>query len=189
MAFKPVIDYGLDETVNLLLQDSLTYYVGDVVAFTGGTSSLTYVTNASGSVAGNYYVFGVIQGFRDKYGNIYPSTGADPLNTPATVTTGATNVATVKLQAVVLPIKENMIFEADLDATAGTTTYSDLPGVWFDLVSARQLDESTAILADNSGGPLQVFSLGTVKSPETSTVTKVRVKFSKANLIGLGSAL
>ena len=189
MAFKPVIDYGLQETMDILLQDSLTFKVGDVVAFTGGTSSLTYVTNASGSTAGDYYVFGTIQGFKDKYGNIYPTAGKDPLNTPEYVTTGATNVSTVKLQAVVLPIKEGMIYEADLDDTAGTTTYSDLPGVWFNLVDCRTIDESTAILADNASNPLQVFSLGKVKSPETSTVTKVRVRFAKANLVGVGAAI
>ena len=191
MAVKPISPYGMDETRNLLLKDSLTFKVGDLV-FASGSGASTYLTvmsNATTGTAGSYYIYGIVTGFRDKLGNIYPSTGQDPTNTPNQVTTGATNVSTVKLQAVVLPIKESEEYEVDLDDTAGTTSYSDQPLVWFNFADCRTLDESTAIAANDGSSPLQFFSLGTIKDPSTSTVTKVRGKFAKANMIGLGEAV
>ena len=165
--FRPVNDFRQEETKLVLLYNSLTFKVGDVVALdnTGSALYLSYATNATGAVAGNYLVYGVLQGFAKADGSIYPAQGQDPINTPNQVTTAVTNTTVELIYGVVLPIKASMTFIADLDAAAGTTHISSSqPYVYFDLADARTLDESSVTAVST---PAQFLSYGVVEGQTT----------------------
>lgn len=170
---KPLVDLRSTQTQHWLLGNSLTVKVGDVVV-PAISSSTVYLTNATAAVAGNKYPLGVVVGFCKQNGEVYPTTGQDPSLTPNQVTTGSDNLTNAKIHAVIIPITADMEFEMDLSGTAGTTTGSDQPYMYFDLYDARTVDETTAAIP--AGTPKQVLSLGLIEG----STTKIRGKFVKA---------
>lgn len=174
MAFKLREDVYSAHTSRALLNNSLTVKVGDVVIPTGADG---IVTNATGSVAGDVYVLGVVVGFSKLNGEVI-STGTDPANTPAQLVTASDNTTVDKYHAVYVPILPHMEFSATIDAAAATTAGSEDPFVFFNLVDARTLDESTVVQATSGSAPLQFFSV--VLDPEDTTNKTVIGRFAKA---------
>lgn len=174
MAFKLREDVYSAHTYRALLNNSLTVKVGDVIIPTGSSG---IVTNANASVAGDVYVLGVVVGFSKQNGEVI-STGSDPANTPAQLVTAANNTTVDKYHAVYVPILPHMIWSATLNATAGTTAGSDQPFVFFNLVDARTLNESSVVQATSVSAPLQFFSIGL--DPEDTSNKTVIGRFAKA---------
>jgi len=161
MAFLPKSDYRQEQTQRALLQVSLTFKVGDIVALigSGATTYQTILTNATGSVVGALYPVGVLVGFSKQNGEVI-SQGQDPTNTPNQLTTTATNISTEKYYGVFLPITSEMEFVGDLDAVAGTTNYADQYGVYFDLTDCRTITEASVDLPTAVASDDQILSLG-----------------------------
>jgi hypothetical protein len=159
------------QTKRALLQDSLTFKVGDVVIPVSGATTDNIITNTSATV-GDVYNLGVLIGFSKVNGEVI-SQGQDPLYTPNQLTTGATNVSAIHYYGVYIPIHEEQEWLADLDAVSGTTSGSNLPYCWFNLADARTIDESSIVAAGGTKG--QFLSLGV--SPESTS--KIIGKFGK----------
>jgi hypothetical protein len=171
---KPIADFYSSQTQRYLLGNSLTVKVGDaVVPGYDEDNKLSYVTNSDVTGADN--ILGVVVGFSKENGEIYPHYGQDPSLTPNQITTSATNLTSEKIYAVVLPITRDLEFEIDLNATAGTTDYSDQPLVYFSLADAGTVDESSA--STSAGG--EIISLGLIPGSNK----KIRAKFVKGLLI------
>lgn len=159
-------DFNESELINVLIDDSITVKVGDAVAITT-TSNTIVCTNATGDVAGDKKPLGVVVGFATEKAGVYPTTGQDPTNTPNQITTGAANVSTDKYHAVILPFKENMKFEIDMNAAGGSTTLGNMPFTYFNLADCRQIAENSVVAADDVSAPLQVLSYGLVPGQTT----------------------
>jgi len=172
---KPLVDLRTAQTQRVLLGNSLTVKVGDAVTTTLA-SGIVYATNATANVAGDKALLGVVVGFSKKNGEIYPTYGQDPSLTPNQVTTASDNTTNAQIYAVVIPFTSEMELEMDLDATAGTTSGSNQPFVYFNLADARTVSESSVISSDSASAPLQVFSLG-LKEGSTK---KIKGKVVKA---------
>jgi hypothetical protein len=157
-----------------ILQNSLTFKVGQVIIPVTGTTTNHVVTNATSAVAGDKYVLGVITGFCKNNGDVIGG-GQDPANTPNELTTGATNVATVKYRAVYIPIHKHMIWEATMSGARGTTTASDLNYTYFNLSDCDTVDETSVQPIEGTSVPLQVQI---VEESPTST-SKAYVRFHK----------
>lgn len=173
MAFKLRASTYAVQSRRGLLDNSLTVKVGDVIIPLASNPSI--LTNASAAVAGDKYPLGVVVGFSGKNGEVIGD-GADPANTPHQLVTAADNTTVAKYHAVYIPIVHEQEWLADIDAVPGTTTGSDKPFTWFNLVDARQLKEDSVLLTEHINAPLQVLSLGV--SNESSS--KLVVKFAKA---------
>ncbi len=180
MAFSLIKDMYETQTEHALLLNSLTFKVGDVV-FASGASNVTYISNHTTGTAGDYYVIGVLVGFCEADGSVI-SQGQDPANTPDQLTTGSTNTTVTLYHGVYLPIHEMQEWDGLLSANAGTTTYSDLQNVWFNLSDCRTIDETSVLVADSGSAPRQVISLGTIPQTSSTTTKHVRVKFAKSLL-------
>jgi len=174
----PAKDYYSEQTQRALLNNSLTFKVGDAVAAIG-SSNLTVLTNATSAVAGDKYVIGVLVGFSKKNGEVI-SYGTDPSQTPPQLTTSATNTTSEQYYGVFIPATEDMEWIGDLSGAAGTTAYSDQPYAWFSLSDCRTIDETSAIAPDSASAPLQIFSLGTVPSVTGAAATQIYFKFAKS---------
>jgi hypothetical protein len=174
MAFLPKSDYRQEQTQHVLLQDSLTFKVGDVVGLqgTGATTYKNVLSNHATYTVGAVYPVGVLVGFCKENGEVIGQ-GQDPANTPNQLTTGATNVSTVKYHGVFLPITSEMEWVADLDAAAGTTNYSDQYGSYFELLDCRTLDESEVEAASAVEADSQVLSLGVNPLKSTQIFCKI----------------
>lgn len=174
MAFKILSDFRSEETNRALLNNSITVKIGDIIAPLGSTST-NIVTNATATVAGaTFYALGYVVGFSKTNGEVI-GTGTDPSNTPPYITTAADNTTVAKYYAVYIPIRKIDKFEADLDATAGTTTSSDKANVFFTLADCRTLDESTVVVHNDATAPLQFYSTGL----KDGSTTKVIGYFSR----------
>lgn len=171
--FKLRQDVYHAQTRHALLNNSLTFKVGDVIIPVGANTGA--VTNDTTALLASPYVLGVITGF-SKLNLEVISQGQDPLNTPNQLTTAADNTTVAQYQAVYVPITTEMEFAATLSAAAGTTTGSDTAFQWFDFTDARTLDETsvTAIGAT----PLAVLSYGV--DPEDTTSKTIICRFAKA---------
>jgi hypothetical protein len=172
---KPLIDLRTAQTQRVLLGNSLTVKVGDAVTTTIA-SGVVFATNATANVAGDKYLLGVVVGFSKKNGEVYPTSGQDTSLTPNQVTTASDNLTNAKIHAVVVPFTSEMELEMDLDATAGTTTGSNQPFVYFNFANARTVSESSVIASDNASAPLQILSLGLIEGSNT----KIRGRVVKA---------
>lgn len=175
MAFKLRSDTYNLQTRRALLDNGLTVRVGDVVIPLASDPSV--VTNATTAVAGDKYVLGVVVGFSKANGEVI-GTGADPSQTPAQLVTPANNTTVEKYHAVYIPIRHEQEWLADVSATPGTTTGSDKPFTYFNLLNAGTIDESSVLLPEATGVPLQVLSLGVA----SENPGKLVVKFAKALL-------
>lgn len=161
------------QTAHALLDNQLTVKVGDVIIpLSNGSTNI--VTNDTSVVTGDKYVLGVVVGFCKENGEVI-GTGINPANTPAQLTTPSDNTDNAKYHAVYIPITAEMEFEGELDATAGTTTGSDKPYVYFNLVDAGTIDESSVVPHDDTTAPLQVLSLGLIPG----STKKIRCRFAK----------
>lgn len=141
---------------HFIIANSVSVSLGDAVQLTSG-----FVTRA-GTTGG---ILGVVTAIVDERG--LPVT-----LTNGTIATGATNTTVAKLKAVVNVSNED-VYSAPLDAAPGTTTGSNLVGAKFNLVSAGELDESTAATG------VQFISLGL----DPKDATKVLVKILTSALI------
>lgn len=157
-----------------VLNNSLTVKVGDVIAPLGSSNA---ITNASAVVAGDKYPLGVVVGFCKSNGEVIGQ-GIDPSNSPAQLVTASDNLTVAKYQAVYVVITPEMEFSATLDAVAGTTAGSNTSFVWFNLIDASTLDESSVLVATDGSAPLQVFSYGLDASDSTNFTVVCR--FAKA---------
>lgn len=175
MAFRLRQDDYQVQTRTALMMNSLTFKVGDVIVPNNVSSGV--VTNATASTAGDVYVLGLVVGFSGPNGEVI-TTGADPLNTPAFITAGASNTTVQKYSVQYIPITPEMEFLATLDATAGTTANSDTPFVWFNLADCRTVSETTAIVYGSGSAPLQLLSYG-LDSADTNNKTII-CRFAKA---------
>lgn len=157
-----------------LLESSKTFNVGDFVAFSDANAGR--LDNTSSKVAGTVYVAGLLQAIVDKDGNPFLGTDGGSLRT---VTTSSSNTT---YYGMIIPTFNEYTFEVDSNATLGTTPNSDKAGVYFDLVSATQVAESSVVLPGGTGAPKQVLSLGPAINPTTGTqaTNKVLVKFVKS---------
>ena len=172
---KPLVDLRTAQTQRVLLGNGLTVKVGDAVTI-NLDSGVVYATNDTPNVVGDVYLLGVVVGFSKKNGEVYPTYGQDPSLTPNQVTTATDNTTNAQIYAVVVPFTSEMELEMDLNAAAGTTSGSDQPFVYFNLVDARTVDESSVTGSDQSNAPLQILSLGLIEG----STTKIRGKVVKA---------
>jgi len=172
--FKPLVDMYSTQTAHALLDDGLTVKVGDVIIPLSTAGSTNIVTNDTDAVTGDKYVLGVVVGFCKENGEVI-GIGINPANTPAQLTTADDNTTNAKYHAVYIPITAEMEFEGELDAAAGTTTGSDKSYVYFNLVDAGKIDESSVVSHDDKTAPLQVLSLGLIPG----STTKIRCRFAK----------
>ena len=161
MAFLPKSDYRQEQTQRCILAASLTFKVGDVVGLVGSGATLYYNTlsNHATYTVGNVYPIGVLVGFSKANGEVIGQ-GQDPSVTPNQLTTTANNLTVEKYYGVFLPITQSMEWIADLDAAAGTTSYSNQPYSYFELADCRTLDESEVEAASAVEADSQVMSLG-----------------------------
>ena len=166
------------ETKLALLMDSLTFKVGDVIIPIG--TSVNAVTNGTSETVGDKYVLGVIVGFCKQNGEVIGS-GLDPTNTPNYITTGATNVSTVKYHCRYIPITPDMEWRMTLSAAAGTTAASDDEFAWFSLTDCRTVNEASAVTYPTTS--LQIMSFGV--DPEDSTSKTIIGRFAKCALTRL----
>lgn len=173
--FKLRQDVYHAQTRRALLDNTLTVKIGDVIVPLATTNSV--VTNATGNVAGDKYVLGVVVGFSKQNGEVI-GTGTDPANTPGQLVTAADNTTNAKYYAVYVPITPEMEFSATLSAVAATTTNSDGVFVWFNLTDARTVNEASVVQYGDGTAPLQLFSFGL--DPEDTANKTIICRFAKA---------
>jgi hypothetical protein len=159
--FIPKSDYRSEQTQRAMLQASLTFKVGDIVALVGSGSTLYYnvLSNHATPVVGAVYPHGVLVGFSKANGEVIGQ-GQDPANTPNTLTTLSTNLSVDKYYGVFLPITSEMEWIGDLGAASGTTNYSEDYGSYFQLTDCRTILETSATAADSIQSTSQILSLG-----------------------------
>jgi hypothetical protein len=156
-----------------LLNNSLTFKVGDLIipTATGGI-----VTNASNAIAGDFYPLGLIVGFAKQNGEVIgQGTAQTAANTPALLLTAADNTTVDKYQAQYIPLTEDMLLKGTLSAVAGTTGgLSDEKFVYFDLVDCRTVNEAS-VVANTNATPLQLLSEGLDPLDTTNFTVIVRL--------------
>jgi len=142
--------YLVGDATNHVLAASTAFTVGDAVAY-GNTDGVLDLAGAGNPV------YGIIVGFKNGDGTPVTSNGAGGDFTD-TYTTAASN----SVYAIVDVSKESL-YSVTADATLGTTTGSDKPGVNLDVLAASdQLDESTVA---NAGSTAQFHSWGVDPDP------------------------
>lgn len=172
MAFRLRQDVQEVQLRRALLDNSITVKVGDMIVPLDTTDST--VTNATGNLnTATDYLLGVVVGFSKLNGEVI-STGTDPANTPASLTTASDNTTVSKYQAVYVPISQEMEFSADLSATAATTSHSDGAFVWFNLSDCRTVNEASVVQYGAATAPLAIFSYGL--DPEDTTNKRIICK-------------
>lgn len=156
-----------------LLASSKTFTVDEFVAFS--TSTAGVLDNATATIAGTAHVCGLLKAIVDADGN--PMVGSDggPLSS---VTTGSSNAT---YYGRIIPVYPEYTFEIQANGALGTTTGSNKPGVYFNLVSSTQVDETSVVLPGGTGAPKQVISLGPAIDPTTGakSTNKIVAKFVK----------
>lgn len=175
LGFRITQDVIEEQTRLGLLQNSLTFKVGDVVI---PTSAGNILTNATAEVAGDFYNLGIIVGFKEANGAVIGQ-GQNPLFTPQQLITAADNTTVAQYYAQYVPITEITEVYATLSAVAGTTTLSDKAYVYFNLSDAHTLGESSVVAYTNSV-PLQFLSYGLWAGDSTNFT--VIGRFSKYTL-------
>lgn len=159
MAFRIRQDVYTIQTRDALLANSITVKVGDLLIPTAAGDILT---NATAALAGDFYPIGVVQGFAGYHGAVLGTgTAQTAANTPAQVVTTATNTTAGNVDAIFvqyLPLTEDMELLGTLDAVAATTALSDKKYVYFNLLNANTIDESSVV--SYLAGPLQLISEG-----------------------------
>ncbi len=168
----PAYDWRFEETKRFLMDNSLTFKVGDAVIPLSTAATTGTVTNATGSLAGNYYLLGTIVGFSKVNGEVIGQ-GIDPSTTPVQVITAANNTTVALYYAVVIPFKKDMTFIMDTSAATGTTTGSNNPNVYFNLTDARTVNEASVVPHNDGTAPLQILSTGIVPGQTTQIYGKV----------------
>jgi len=171
---NPAWDFRLEETKRYLINNSLTVKVGDAVIPLTSASTANIVTNAS--VAGSTQpLLGVVVGFSGANGEVVgqgqnPSLTPNQYTTLSTNTTGTLAAGTGGVYAVIIPFKKaDEVFIIDVNATLGTTSGSNMPNVYFNLLSgsANTLDETSVKVYSDASAPYQVYSLGPVQGQTT----------------------
>jgi len=152
-----------------LLDSSITVYVNDAVAFSDSTTTAGTLTNDTTKVAGTSYVVGTVTQIVNKDGNPFLASDGTELKS---VTTPSSNTT---YYAMIVPAMKGLLMEFDVDATLGTTTGSDKPGGYFDLVDARTISESSYVAAGATDSPKQVFSLGPSIDPTTGAASTNKI--------------
>jgi|SRR6185436_5301310 len=177
--FQLVRSYREEEVKRAILANSLTVKVGDLVIPVGTDASFT---NATGSIAGDYYPVGLVVGFSRVNGEVI-GTGSDPLNTPASLTTASDNLTNAKYYVNYIPLKADMVLIGTLDAVAGTTSLSDIAFSWFNLADARTIHESdSTAYATGAATPKQIMSLGLYEGDATNFTIYCRVAKTGFNI-------
>lgn len=157
-----------------LLKSSATFSVGEFVAFS--TSTAGVLDNANAAVAGTIYVCGLLEKITDKDGNPLLDSSGSPLTSVNTPVSNST------YYGVIIPTYNYYTFEVPADATLGTTTGSDKPGVYFDLASSTRVAENSVVLPAGTGAPKQLLSLGPAVDKTTGGTSSntLLVKFVKS---------
>ena len=157
LGFRLVQDVYTVQTRLALLDNSLTFKVGDLIipTATGGI-----VTNDTTAIAGDLYPIGLIVGFAHKNGQVIgQGTAQTAANTPAQLITAADNTSVALYQAQYIPVTEDMLLKGTLSAVAGTTGgLSDEKFVYFNLLNAATVNEASVV--SYLAGPLQLISEG-----------------------------
>ena len=158
LGFRLAQDVYTVQTRLALLNNSLTFKVGDLII---PTASGGIVTNATNAIAGDFYPIGLIVGFAMENGQVIgQGTAQTAANTPAQLITAANNTTVALYQAQYIPLTEDMLLRGRLSAVAGTTGgLSDEKFVYFNLSAADEVDESS-VVAYTNGTPLQLISEG-----------------------------
>jgi hypothetical protein len=146
------------QTRNILLDNSITVKVGDLIIPVSGSP---FVTNATNVIAGDFYPLGLVVGFCGPNAEVVGQ-GQNPALTPNQLTTTATNKTVEKYGVQYIPITEEMELLGTLSAVAGTTTpggsSSAYPFTWFNLSDCRTINEASVALYASTA--LQIFSYG-----------------------------
>ena len=178
LGFRLRQDVYTVQTRNALLDDSITVKVGDLLI---PTAAGDIVTNDTAAIAGDFYPIGLCVGFADDTGRVIgQGTAQTAANTPASLTTAADNTTVAKYNAVYVPITEDMQLLGVLDAVAGTTALSNKEFVYFNLVDARTIDESSVVAYTNAS-PLQLLSEGLDPLDTTNFTAIVRLVKNSQN--------
>jgi hypothetical protein len=157
-----------------LLASSKTFTVGEFVAFS--TSTAGVLDNATATVSGTSWVAGKLEAIVDKDGN--PMVDANGKN----ITSIATGSSNTTYYGLIIPAFPEYTFEVPANAALGTTTGSNKAGVFFNLASSTQIDESSVVLPAGTGAPKQLISLGPARDNSTGALstTNLLVKFVKS---------
>jgi hypothetical protein len=126
--------FGGPLVVDRIVTNSVTIAIGDSVKTASGFAAL--------GTAGAR-VLGHVVGLVGKDG-LSPVKDGTFLNNPGEAYTVASDNQTVAQVRAIVEVSQDALYAAEIDATAGTTTGSDLAGYNFDLVDEDTLDESTA---------------------------------------------
>lgn len=160
------------------LNGTLSPYGAPVKLVRTLANTVTYVTNDSVKLASGFValgtagalVFGHITALSDKRGLGLGSTGVAGAEFGSFLGSflTASNNQTVVLAKAECDVSKMTLYSAEVSATLGTTTGSDLPGYRFDLVDEDTLDESTS-----TTGSAQYYSHGI--DPENSARVIVNI--------------
>ena len=146
--------------VPFVIKNSVQLTVGDPVNVnTDGFADLA---------ANNERIAGVVMGFTTKNGGQTTlTTSGTVANTTVTAASDNQTVAKVKALVCVDPFAQ---YELEADATLGTTTGSNLSGIYFDITGttgAVKADENVLVGGGSNANGSQLYSIG--PSPENPT--------------------
>lgn len=140
MAFKrtgTLNPHGAPVKISKVIKNSITVTEMDSVKLSGGVVAL----GTTGAL-----VFGHVLAIGTENGVGLETTGATGAETGSYINTftTASNNETVGFVKAEIDISKQTLYSAEVDATIGTTTGSNLSGYFMDLVDEDTLDESTA---------------------------------------------
>lgn len=141
MAFNKIgslVPYGGPILRHEILANSITVVQFDSVKFASGFAALG---TAGASVLGH------VVGIETNLGvgvNTTGAAGAEMGSFVGTFATASDNQTVANVRGII-DVSQMTIYSAEVDATIGTTTGSNLRGYRMDLVDANTLDESTAV--------------------------------------------
>jgi hypothetical protein len=165
--FRPLKKIDTNALEFVILDNSQTVSVGSYISPNGTASSSKFAVAGNGSTPALGVVSAIV--YPDK--NVVRDATGKPVET---ITTASNNTTVAKIGVLYIPAKYDILYEADVNATLGTTTGSDGVG---ELAGANAdvLAENSYIVVGGTGSPKLFVSYG--KSGDSST--KVVGRFQK----------
>lgn len=158
-----------EPTHKVLLANSLTVNIGDVL-FASLSTGVVTATNAAASVGGvNVHLLGVVAGFCDVNDQPLPLGYSSSNANQSSIATGSGG----GIYAMFYDPTDDMIFSADLTQPSGTTTGSNAHFVYFNFSSSvvAKVDEMTVTRTLASAN--QVYSLGVDPQNSSAIICKL----------------
>jgi hypothetical protein len=165
--FRPLKKIDTNALEFIVLGNSETVSVGSYISPNGTAADSKFAVAGDGQRPALGVVTAIV--YPDK--NIVRDATGKPVET---IVTASNNTTVAKIGVLYIPAKYDMLYEADVNATLGTTVGSDGVGE-FDGDGNDALDESSYIVVGGSGSPKLFVSYGR----SGNSATKVVGRFQK----------